>query len=91
MDPGTAILISTAIATAAKGAGDYISGQKQGDIGKRRAKQTKRDTYADLLNEAMQRSAELRAHELASRQKLGKRQVGNFQDTSDIVRGALSI
>jgi len=91
VDPGTALLIATAVSTAAKGAGDIFSGKKSKKAGKLRAKQSKRETRASFLNDALQRSAELEAHRLASRQKLGKRQAQSLQDTSDLVRGAFNI
>ena len=91
IDPVTATLIATAVATAAKGAGDYFSGQKQKKIGKMRAKETKRETLAGLMNDAMQGSAELHTQGLKSRSHLGKRRAQSSQDTADIVRGALNI
>lgn len=91
IDPGTAMLIATAVATAAKGAGDYFSGQKSEKAGKRKAKEMKRETESGLFDSALQRSAELQAHRLASKQKLGKRKSQSMQDTSDLVRGALNI
>lgn len=91
VDPGTAILIATAVAAAAKGAGDAYSGKKATQQGKRRAKETRRETQAGLLNDAMQRSAELEAHRMSGRQKLGKRRSESMQDTADLVRGAFNI
>jgi len=91
VDPGTAMLIATAVATAAKGAGDFMSGQSAEKAAKRRAKETKRETQAGILQDALQRNAELSAHGLHSRGKLGKRRGQSLQDTSDLVRGALSI
>lgn len=91
MDPATATLIATAIAAAAKGASDYFSGAKQKKIGKMRAKETKRETLSNLMNDAMQGSAELSSHGLSSRAKLGKRKTQSGQDTADLVRGALNI
>jgi uncharacterized protein HemX len=91
MDPATAILVASAVAAASKGAGDYFGNQQQTKQAKRRAKETKRETQAGLFQNALDRSAELEAHRLASSQKLGKRKATSFQDTSDLVRGALSI
>ena len=91
IDPVTATLIATAVATAAKGASDYFTGQKQKKIGKMRAKETKRETLSGLVNDAMQGSAELSSHGLGSRAKMGKRRAQSGQDTADIVRGALNI
>ena len=91
IDPGTAMLVATAVATAAKGAGDYFGGQSEKKAGKRRAKETKRETHANMLHDALQRSAELEAHRLASRQKMGKSRANKSQETADLVRGALNI
>ena len=91
MDPGTAMLIASAVATAAKGAGDFLGNKGQEKQAKRRAKETKRETQAGLFQDALQRSAELESHRLASRQKLGKRRAQSLSDTSDLVRGALNI
>jgi len=91
VDPGTAMLIATAVATAAKGASDYMGGQNEQKAAKRRAKETKRETHAGLVQDALQRSAELEAHRLASRQKLGKRRTQSHQETSDLIRGAFNI
>lgn len=91
VDPGTAMLIATAVATAAKGAGDFFSGKKSEKAAKRRSKETRRETETGLVDSALQRSAELQAHKLASRQKLGKRKSQSMQETSDLVRGALNI
>lgn len=91
VDPGTAMLIATAVAAAAKGAGDYFSGQKEKKAGKMRAKETKRETLANLMNDALQGSAELHTHGLSSRAKMGKRRAQSLQDTSDLVRGAFNI
>jgi hypothetical protein len=91
VDPGTAILIASAIAASAKGAGDLYGSKSQEKQAKRRAKETKRETQASLLDEAMNRNAELQAHRMSSRNKLGKSKVRASQETSDLVRGALNI
>lgn len=91
MDPGTAMLVATAIATAAKGAGDYMSGQNAEKAAKRRAKETKRETYANLFDEALGRSGELEGHRLQSRNRLGKRGTQSMLDSSDLIRGALGV
>jgi hypothetical protein len=91
MDPGTAMLIATAVATAAKGASDYFTGAKEKTAAKRRSKETKRETYANMLGESMDRNAELSAHGLKSSSKLGKSRSQSLQDTSDLVRRAFNI
>lgn len=91
MDPGTAMLIATAVATAAKAGGDAMSNSNAKKSAKLRAKETKRETQAGLFQDALQRSAELEAHRLQSRNKMGKRKSQSLQDTSDLVRGAFNI
>lgn len=91
VDPGTAMLIATAVATAAKSAGDFFGNKSQEKQAKRRAKEAKRETQANLMDEAMNRSAELEGHRLSSRNKLGKSRARASQDTADLVRGALNI
>lgn len=91
VDPGTAMLIATAVATAAKAGGDAMSSSNAAKAAKRRAKETKRETQGNLLHDALQRSAELQAHGLQSRGKMGKRRAQSMNDTAEMVRGALKI
>lgn len=91
MDPGTAMLIATAISTAVKAGGDAMSNSNAAKAAKRRAKETKRETQGGLLQDQLQRSAELQAHGLQSRGKMGKRRAQSMNDTAEMVRGALRI
>jgi len=91
MDPGTAMLIATAVAAATKGASDYLGGQSEQKAAKRRAKETKRETYATSLDEALNRGAKLEAHRLGNRAKSARRRSQSSAETSDLVRGALNI
>ncbi len=91
VDPATAILIAQAVASAAKAGGEYFSNKKGEKAAKRSAKEKKRETIAGLMNDAMQGSAENASHHLNERGKLSKRKGKSAQDTSAIVRGALSI
>ena len=91
VDPGTAMLIATAVATAAKGAGDYMSGQNAGKAAKMRAKETRRETQAGLFNDALERSAQLQEQRLAGTRKLGKRRANSMQETADLLRGAFNV
>ncbi len=91
MDPGTAMLIATAVSTAAKAGGDAMSNSSAAKAAKLRTKETKRETHAGVFQDALQRSAELEAHRLQSRGKMGKRRAQSLQDTSDLVRGAFNI
>lgn len=91
VEPGTAMLIASAIQAAAKAGGDYLGSKKEKKAGKRRAKETKRETYAGLLQDSLQRGAELEGHRLSGRSKLGKRKSQSMQDTADLVRGAFKL
>jgi hypothetical protein len=91
VDPGTAMLIATAVSSAAKAGGDSLSNSNANKAAKRRSKETKRETQAGLFQDALQRSAELEAHRLQSRNKMGKRKAQSLQDTADLVRGAFNI
>lgn len=91
MDPGTAMLIASAIAAAAKGTGDYLGNRSQKEQAKRRAKETKRETHASLYQDALNRSAELEGQRLKGRNTIGKRKSQSMQDTADLLRGAFNI
>lgn len=91
MDPGTAMLVATAVAAAAKGAGDFFSNKKAEKGAKMRAKETKRETYGSLFEDALNRSAQLEEQRMRSSNKLGKRRSQNLQDSSDLVRGAFNV
>ena len=91
MDPGTATIIATALATAAKSAGEAASGASASKAAKRRSKESKRETYAGLLNDALQGGSELQAHHMHTRGRSTKRSAQSMQDTADLVRGAFNI
>lgn len=91
MDPGTAMLISAAIAGGAQLGGQAMSSNKQQQAAKYRSREMKRETFAGLLEDALQREAELEAHRLKSRSRLGKSKAQNMQDVASLVRGAFNI
>jgi hypothetical protein len=91
MDPGTAMLIAAAIASATQIGGQALGAKKTEEVANRRAKELKRETQAGLYNEAAQRSAEHEAQRLKGRAKLGQKKVQSYQDTADIIRGAFNI
>lgn len=91
VDPATAMLIATAVSSAAKGIGSAISGNKAKKSAKMRTKQMKRETRAGMLQDAQQREAELEGHRLSSRAKSGKRSSESMQNTAELVRGAFNI
>lgn len=89
MDPATIALIGAAVSEGSKQLGNVLSASQQKKAAKRRAKETKRETFSGLLNEALQRSADLEAHRMQGKKKMGMRKGQSFQDTADLVRGAL--
>lgn len=91
MDPGTAMLIATAVGTGAKAGSDYFGAKKAKKSGKMRALELKRETLSDLLNQALQGSAELEGHGLKTRSQLARRKGQSMQETADLVRGAFNI
>jgi hypothetical protein len=91
LDPGTAILISSAIAAGGQGIGSLVSKNKATKAAAMRIKQMKRETRAGLLEDAQQRNAELEGHRLSSRARSGKRSSQTMQNTADLVRGAFNI
>ncbi len=91
VDPVTATLIAAGVAAAAKGTSDVMSAKSSKRAGKRRAKETKRETHAGILQDALQRGAELEAHGLQSRGRLAKRRAQSSQETSDLIREAFNI
>jgi len=91
VDPATATLIFGALSKAAEGAGEGIKSRYAKKTSKLKAKEAKRETFADLLNQALNQGAELPTHRLARRSKQGKRYAQTFQNTADLVRGAANL
>lgn len=91
IDPGTAMLVASAIQAAAKGGSDFMASKGAAKQAKRKAKEAKRETESGMVNDALQRSAEAEVNRLKSRKKLGQRKSQSFQDTADLVRGAFEI
>lgn len=94
MEPATAIIASTLIATAANvGSAAYGSRRQkkaQKKAQKLRAKETKRETFAELLDQAHARKAELEGMRLSSHEKLGKRKAQSLMDTAATMREAFN-
>lgn len=59
MDPATITAIAAVTAAALKGGGDAMAGSAQGKGLKRQAKESKRQTLADMYNKALQREMDL--------------------------------
>jgi hypothetical protein len=91
MDPGTAMIVASAIAATAQGAGKMLSNNQAEKAAKLRAKEMKRETAASLFGDALNRSAELEATRLAGRKKMGTRRAQSLQETADLLRGAFNI
>lgn len=83
MEPATATLIASAIGSIA------------GAFGKKKpkynAKAAQKETYADIINSAFNRNAELEAHRAARGSRTGQRRARSMMDTSQNVKDALSI
>lgn len=92
VDPATAAIVAGALA---KGVGGLFSSRsnkrRAKKNAKRSAKEMKRETYADLINEALSRSAELEGHRMKSGEKLSKGKTRSLQDSSDLLREAFKI
>jgi hypothetical protein len=91
MGPAAAAIVASAISAGSKAAGQASANRQAKKAAKLRAKETHRETEAMSLNEALQRNAELTAHGLSSRNKLGKRRAQSLQETADLIRGAFKI
>ena len=68
-----------------------ISAMNSSKAAKLRAKETKRETYANLTNEAHNRSAEREKNHLSRKKNASKRKAQISQDSVDTVRGAFNI
>jgi hypothetical protein len=90
--PAVAIpIIAAGISAAATTAGNVVSGQNAKKAAKLRAKEMERETFADILDAALQSNAKIEAQRLKGIKQLAMRQGQSYQDTSDLVRGALNI
>lgn len=86
MEPMTAMIIASAIAAAAQGGAGYYAGQKAKEAGKLKATEMKRQTYADLLNTALQNQAELQGQGLDSSKRMGGARTRGLMETAANVR-----
>ena len=90
MDPATAAAVAVVVAEAAKKGSEYFANKKEERGQKRKAKELKRETHAESMSAALDRSRELKEKELKGRAAMGKRRAHSLQDTSDLVRRALA-
>ena len=91
MDPATATIVASLISAGAQAGMGALGGRREKKIGKKKAKEAKRETFADLLNSAFQREAENEVQRLESRGRLGKRRSQSSMDTANLVREAFTI
>jgi hypothetical protein len=91
MDPATGAIIAAAISAAASGASAGYGARKQKKASKYRSNELRRETYANLLNSAMQGSAELEGQALSGNSQLSQRRTKNLFDTSNVLREAFGI
>lgn len=76
------------VTSAAKLAGDAIGSKKKKKLSKKIAKESKRQTYAELLNSVLQNQAELQGQNLDSSRRLGAARTRGLMDTAATMRGA---
>lgn len=97
-----AIIGATALAEGSRHAGNYFANKKakreqkkqkksEKESSYRRAKESKRETKAAILEEALKRSTMTEKEKLASKERFGKRRSQNLQTTADLVREAFNI
>lgn len=86
-----AVIAALVANAAAQGASSYFGSQQQARNAKRRSKEMKRETYASLLNDALQRNAELEGHRLSTRSKQSKARSNASATSSAQLREAFNI
>lgn len=91
VDPATAALVATAVSAGAKGISDFFKGKNTKKQGKMKAKETRRETMANMAHEAHEGSSDLETHGMSNRLRKSKRRAKSMQDTTDIVRGAFNL
>lgn len=80
------LIIAAAVSAIAKGVGAGIKAQQQKKASKRKAKEMKRETMADLMNQALQNRAELEGINLDTSKRMGGAQSRNLLNTASTVR-----
>lgn len=82
-----------ALGSALQGAGSYFSGREQAEATKKaaklQAKESKRKTFADLLNEALTRSYDMSKDTRHSQNELAAARAKALQDTAAGIRQSL--
>ena len=75
------------VASTAKMAGDAIGSKKKKKLSKKAAKETKRQTIADLLSSSLQNRAEIQGQNLDSSRRLGTSRTRGLMDPAATMRG----
>ena len=88
MDPATGMIIASLIASATAGGMGALSGSQAKKAGERKAKEMKRQTYADLLNSSLQNQAEIQGQGLDTSRKIGSARTRGLLDTASTMRDA---
>ena len=88
IDPITMSIIASALMGVGKGVGGALEGRRAKKMGKLKAKEQKRQTYADLLNQNLQGQAEIQGQGLDSSRQLGAARTRGLMDTASTVREA---
>ena len=91
MDPATAMLVATAVSTAATAGSKALASKKEKKMGKYRSKEMERETASGLLMDALQRGSDIENQRLESSARLGKRRSQSMQETANLLRGAYGI
>lgn len=84
IDPATASLIASAVSGAMESYGAAVGA-------KTKKKAQKRERHEHLLHEILNRGAEHHGHRQRQGTSNAKKKAATYSDTSDVVRGALSI
>lgn len=91
MDPATATILASVIASSASAGGSVLGGMSAKRAAQRKAKEQDRATRAMMLNDSLQRQAELEGERYGSRSRLGKRRAQSLMDTAASMREAFNI
>lgn len=83
--------ILLAFQAAAEGGKKYLEGRAEAAGNKRKNKQKRRETEAELFDAALDRARRLEEQRLKSGSKMSKSRSESLQDTADLLRGAFSV
>lgn len=89
MEPATTIAILTALGSALKGVSSYMTESKKNKIEKKKVKEMKRKTFADLLNSQLDRSHANEQGNRKSQNELTAARARALQDAAAGIRQSL--